>query len=90
MRQGAFKSWPKITYNDRYLVGHTLEDLYERIDSINWWLGLGPWTQIASPAQLAIWRKLPLPTPVLRVMAPSPAKAAAFVHNSSYMGPLNP
>ena len=48
-------SWPAITYNVNYLVGHTLADPLERYDALNWWLGRGGWTAITSAAQLAKW-----------------------------------
>ena len=51
----AMPDWPPITYNVDFNVGHTLEDPLERIDAINWWLGLGSWTEVTSSRQISIW-----------------------------------
>ena len=63
-----YPKWPALTIEVGFFVGHTLQDPLERIDAINWWLGLGPYTAKTSQAQLNAWAAI---TPVFRMMTPN-------------------
>lgn len=64
----VFHKWPTMTIEVGFFVGHTLQDPLERIDAINWWLALGPYTARTSQAQLNAWAAI---TPVFRMMDPN-------------------
>ena len=61
----VFYNWPALTIQVDFLVGHTLQDPLERIDAINWWLKLGPYTAKTSQAQLNAWAQI---APTFRMM----------------------
>lgn len=72
----TFPSWPPITYNVNFQVGHTLEDPLERIDAYNWWLGRGSYTAYTSGYQISIWANAAalLPSPPSLPNAGPPVK----------------